>query len=145
MNVCGPSLTSGPAAQQCRVMRLYLGNLKPRSRCPFLVKDVDTGITRMAFYLGSIHQARCWLANWNLVYLDCSAACLPLSRPSAQESTLSISSCSSRSDSLPQVTGSSQVASQQTRSWVGFADIWGVDQSPALTSLSIHETNVGSQ
>ncbi len=29
MNICGPCLTSGPAAQQCHVMRLCLWNLEP--------------------------------------------------------------------------------------------------------------------
>ncbi len=53
----GPCLTSGPAAQECHVMRLCFWYLKPQSRCPLPVNTVDAGITRLAFYLGSIDQA----------------------------------------------------------------------------------------
>ncbi len=87
MNVCGPCLNSGPAALQCRVIRFYLWNLEPWSRCPCPVNNVDTGMHETVLYLGSIDQACHWLANWNLAYLDCSASCLPpYTRPSPQDS-----------------------------------------------------------
>ncbi len=63
MNVCGPCLTSGPAAQHCRAMRLYLWNMEPRSRCPLPSLTVEAGITRLVLQLGSVDHAFRRLTN----------------------------------------------------------------------------------
>ncbi len=83
--------------------------------CPLQILTVNVGIMRLAFHLGSIDYACCWLANWNFTYLDHWASFLPPStRPSPQDHTPAISSSSSWLGSLPQGTGSSWVASQWT-------------------------------
>ncbi len=58
----------------------FCGTVNPgHNPCPVLT--VPKGITRLALQLGSIELARCWLANWNLVYLDRRASCHPLYAP----------------------------------------------------------------
>ncbi len=63
-------LTSSPQAQQCCVISFFVWNMKPWSvLLPVLTVDKD--VTRLALQLDSIDQARRWLANWNLAYLEC--------------------------------------------------------------------------
>ncbi len=105
MDIC---LTSLPHAQHCRAIRFFLWNLEPRS-----VPLPEKGLTKLGLHLGSIDHLCHWLANWNLAYLDHKASCLLVSTgPSLQvRSTLAISL--TQSGTLPQLAGSSWVASQQ--------------------------------
>ncbi len=110
-DTCGPCLTSPAQLQQSGAIRLYLWHCEPCS-LPLPVFTVGKGITRLTLQLGSIDQARRWLAKWNLAFLEWRASCLPLS-VTPVTSTSTLASSTTLSGSQPEVAGSLRVAHHQ--------------------------------